>query len=204
MAEANQKKQNRRTILLLLAVFTLPVIIAYSAYFSGWFNQVATSNRGELLTPVIDFTQLNSKNTQGDVVPFEIGSPWRLILPITDATCLESEEVDGCLLSIYIMGQAHQALGKEQERVTRTLYTAGFELPDEKIAALQERFVELEIIHGDAMSESPLSAGYIYIADPLGNIMMRYPLISEKSDAFVKGKDVLRDLKKLLKLSRIG
>ncbi|MBT8450259.1 MAG: hypothetical protein KJO69_11240 [Gammaproteobacteria bacterium] len=204
MAEAEIKKQNRRTILLLLAVFTLPVIIAYSAYFGGWFTQVNTSNRGQLLTPVIDFTQFESQSTSDDKIAYEIGSPWRLILPITDASCLESEGVDGCLLSIYIMGQTHQALGKEQERVKRSLYTAGFKLPDSKITELKERFVELEIIHGNAITETELSDGYIYIADPLGNIMMRYPLITEKSDAFLKGKDVLKDLKKLLKLSRIG
>ena len=204
MAEAKQKRKNRITMLLLLAVFALPVIIAYTAYFGGWFNQVATSNRGQLLTPVIDFTAMNSLSLQDEKVPFEIGSPWRMILPITSSECLESEGVDGCLLSIYIMGQAHQALGKEQERVKRSLYTAGFELSDEKVAELQERFVELEIIHGEQLAGSQLSDGFIYIADPLGNIMMRYPLITEKADAFVKGKDLLRDLKKLLRLSRIG
>ncbi len=200
MAEARQKSKNRLTIILLLAIFTLPVFIAYSAYFGGWFGQVETSNRGQLLTPVLDFTQFNSQTPAGEAVPFEIGSPWRMILPITDASCLESEEVDGCLLSIYIMGQAHQALGREQDRVTRTLYTAGFELSDEKIKELQERFVELEIIHGEAVAGTELSDGFIYIADPLGNIMMRYPLITEKSDAHVKGRDILRDLKKLLRL----
>ena len=43
---------------------------------------------------------------------------------------------------------------------------------------------------------SALTEG-IYIVDPIGNLVLHYPL----SDA---GKPVLTDLKKLLKLSQIG
>jgi hypothetical protein len=44
----------------------------------------------------------------------------------------------------------------------------------------------------------------IYIADPLGNVMMAYPLVTGQAEILAQGKDVLRDLKRLLKLSRIG
>jgi hypothetical protein len=45
-------------------------------------------------------------------------------------------------------------------------------------------------------SGSPLAAG-IYIVDPLGNLVLHYPV-----DA--SGKSVLTDLKRLLKVSQIG
>ena len=43
----------------------------------------------------------------------------------------------------------------------------------------------------------PIKSGYIYISDPLGNLMMSYP-------ADINPKGILKDLKKLLRASRIG
>ena len=70
--------------------------------------------------------------------------------------------------------------------------------------SLQERFVDIEIASGKAIAELNLSADYIYVADPLGNIMLRYPIIADRDAAFVKGNDIYFDLKKLLRISRIG
>lgn len=203
MATADNKTNNRLTIIAMLAVFTLPVIIAWSAYFNGWFQQVGNTNKGELIQPVIDFTQLQPQQSN-EPVAFVTGAPWRIVLPISDPSCLDSEGPDGCLLSIYIMGQVHQALGKEQERVKRLVYLGDMGIADDKLAMLKERFVELEFASGNSITGTRLSEQFIYIADPIGNIMLRYPVISDKEGAFLKGKEILQDLKKLLKISRIG
>ena len=55
MADNPHKKKNRATIVLLLAVFTIPIVVAWSAYFGGWFQQGLTVNKGELLSPVVDY-----------------------------------------------------------------------------------------------------------------------------------------------------
>ena len=73
-----------------------------------------------------------------------------------------------------------------------------------QLAELQKRFVDLEVAKGSEIATSRLNPEYIYVADPLGNIMLRYPVIRDKDSAFVKGKDILYDLKKLLRMSRIG
>ena len=44
---------------------------------------------------------------------------------------------------------------------------------------------------------NPLKAERIYISDPLGNLMMSYP-------PDINPKGILKDLKKLLRASRIG
>ena len=44
---------------------------------------------------------------------------------------------------------------------------------------------------------NPIKAGRIYISDPLGNLMISYP-------ADINPKGILKDLKKLLRASRIG
>lgn len=203
MANAENKTKNRLTIITILAVFTLPVIFAWSAYFTGWFQQRGTSNKGELIQPLIEFNKLEPA-LGNDPIQFVTGNHWRIIQPVSDLSCLDSEEASGCLLSVYIMGQAHQALGKEQHRVKRQLFVGDLAISDEKIQELQERFVDLEIATGKSFSGTRLSMDYIYIADPLGNIMLRYPRITDKEGAFLKGKEILKDLKKMLKISRIG
>ena len=203
MANADAKKSNRWSIIILLAIFTIPIGFAWTAYFTGMMPKVSSTNKGELIQPVIDFRAFEPMYS-GEALVFEPDQQWRLILPIDNPACLESEEEDGCLLSIYIMGQAHQALGRRQDRVTRTLYIGDMDLSTEKQDALVERFVNLNIVTGKPLANSALSADYIYIADPLGNIMLRYPLIKDKEQAFLKGKNIFQDLKKLLRISRIG
>ncbi len=203
MANNPHKRKNRLTIIILLAVFALPILIAYAAYFGGWFKEVGSFNKGELINPIIDFRELKP-TIANQPIQFMTGEKWRIILPVKDEACLQSEEVDGCLLSLYIMGQAHQALGKEKDRVKRQLYIGEQIIDQVQLAELQKRFVDLEVAKGSAIASSRLNPEYIYIADPLGNIMLRYPVIKDKDSAFVKGKDILYDLKKLLRMSRIG
>ena len=203
MANNPHKRKNRFTIIILLAVFALPIVIAYTAYFGGWFKEVGSFNKGELINPVIDFSELKPTIAE-QPIQFMTGEKWRIILPAKDEACLQTEEADGCLLSLYIMGQAHQALGKEKDRVKRQLYIGSQPIDEALLSSLQERFVDLEISKGETIADNRLSPDYIYVADPLGNIMLRYPIIRDKENAFIKGKDILYDLKKLLRMSRIG
>ena len=48
------------------------------------------------------------------------------------------------------------------------------------------------------------SVNGIFIADTLGNIILRYSLSGEQQQAVMQSRDILADLRKLLKLSRIG
>ncbi len=203
MADNPHKKKNRATIVLLLAVFTVPIIVAWSAYFGGWFQQGLTVNKGELLQPVVDYTALKPALDE-QPIEFMTGSHWRIILPAKSVDCLTNEAADGCLLSLYIMGQVHQRLGKEKDRVKRQLYIGDMTVDASLQDSLKERFVDIEIAHGNAIAQLNLSADYIYVADPLGNIMLRYPIIADRDAAFVKGNDIYFDLKKLLRISRIG
>lgn len=52
--------------------------------------------------------------------------------------------------------------------------------------------------------QNPLAPGFIFLADPLGNIMMKYKISTDFDQALQQAKGLKKDLKKLLKLSRIG
>lgn len=49
-----------------------------------------------------------------------------------------------------------------------------------------------------------LEAGFVYIADPPGMLIMRYPLSGDEVSDRVTGKALLSDLRSLLKFSRAG
>jgi hypothetical protein len=123
----------------------------------------------------------------------ELKHIWRLML-ITEKGCQ-----DTCLEALKQLKALQILLGKDGDRIQRTLVVRAAGPDDESghpesvIAALSERFPDLELLIGIDM---PLAEG-LYIVDPLGNVILRYA----SQDA---GKPVLTDLKKLLKVSQIG
>ncbi|AEY00426.1 hypothetical protein GU3_03345 [Oceanimonas sp. GK1] len=50
----------------------------------------------------------------------------------------------------------------------------------------------------------PLEAGFVYIADPPGLLIMRYPLAGDEQQNVNTGRLLLQDLRRLLKYSRAG
>ncbi|MFT5283262.1 MAG: hypothetical protein ACI94Z_002097, partial [Yoonia sp.] len=97
---SSDNTKNKRSLLMLIAVFVLPVVFAYMALKLNWFNEAAT-NRGELLQPVIEASSLiNDSDTK-----------WHLLYIIPnncDITC------DNAL---YAVQQIFMATGKESDRV---------------------------------------------------------------------------------------
>lgn len=203
MEQTKYKKGNRITIVGFLAIFTLPIVAAWAAYFSGWFDSIDTTNKGEWVKPIISFSDSNPVYTDGAAYVTKPGEKWKLIIPAKVSDC-QNEETDlDCLLNLFLMSQTHTALGKNIERVEKILFNGLNEYSDEQIKALQERFVDLRVVNSSKPVVRELPANYIYIADPLGNIMLRYSVVNNREEMPLKGKDIMKDLKKLLKLSRL-
>lgn len=203
MEQTKYKKGNRITIVGFLAIFTLPIIAAWLAYFSGWFDGINTTNKGEWVKPIISFSDSNPVYSDGTTYVTKPGEKWKLIIPAKVSAC-QNEEADlDCLLNLFLMSQTHTALGKNIERVEKILFNGLNEYNDEQLKALQERFTDLKIVNSSSAAVREIPSSYIYIADPLGNIMLRYTAVGSREEMALKGKDIMSDLKKLLKLSRL-
>ncbi|MBL1376106.1 hypothetical protein [Zobellella iuensis] len=63
----------------------------------------------------------------------------------------------------------------------------------------QERVVVVQLPAGPG-----LEAGFVYIADPPGQLVMRYALSGDEQQDRLTGKALLGDLRRLLKFSRAG
>ncbi|MGS2721070.1 hypothetical protein [Paraglaciecola aestuariivivens] len=184
------KKNNKSLILLFVAVFLLPVILAKLALDNGWFNQAAT-NKGELLATPLDMAVLN----QGQAEP-----KWKLLY-VLPQNCDQA-----CENALYSIAQVHSALGKHADRAEALVLA--HELSDaQQLAKLnQQTQIRLQISDSKILQQvfKQTNTDGIFIADTLDNVILRYPLQNNKEQAVQHSRDILADMRKVLKLSRIG
>ena len=204
------RSKNRRTLLIALGLFVLPVVVAAILLKTGLYKSVGTSNRGQLINPPLSFEEIPLQDAnQHTLDPEQFKRKWWLVYVIPE-NCDAS-----CDNTLYQMRQVHTALGADQSRVeqlvigTRPLaesYSAliAEEFPKLKIAyteapQLQQFFAPVE----DAQLKEQLS-GHIYLVDTMGAVFMYYPTYQDEQQSILKGRDLLKDLQKVLKLSKIG
>ncbi|GMQ48228.1 hypothetical protein [Vibrio sp. 10N] len=175
-------RRGRLTLLALIIFFALPFIIAKAILSNHWYESGVT-NHGTLIEPRVTFDSL------GLVNPLQTQS-WQL------GFMLPAECDEACINRLYIMGQTYLALGKYKERVTPVVYVpAGQSLPE------LPGSLSVITINPEFAAVVP-SQGYL-IADTLGQLVMFFPPTSEDNQV-AHSKGLLSDLRKLLKLSRVG
>jgi hypothetical protein len=202
MDAENPNKKNKIIIAAIIIVFTGPLILSWFIFnHTDFLEARGTSNYGQIITPpilledfsLVDPTNLERKNT--------LYGKWSMIF--VAESC---DEI--CMENVYRMRQIHMGIGKHSLRVQKVLFLTN-QHPGE-LSKLFIKYAGQQVINTDSVdlgalldkfrSEkviNPTKAGHIYISDPLGNLMMSYP-----SDINPKG--ILKDLKKLLRASRIG
>ncbi|EDP57209.1 hypothetical protein [Vibrio sp. AND4] len=176
----NAVTRGRIILVSLICLFALPAIIAKVVLSQGWY-ETGVTNRGELVEPYTTLEQL------GQVSPLtERGWQLAYVLP---AECMEQ-----CQQQIHLLQQSHIALGKYQERVVPVIWTSN------EVNDLDQ---SLKVMQMNGLLSAKVKAGQMLIVDPLGQLVMSYtPNVQE--DLVQLNKDVLTDLRKLLKLSRVG
>jgi hypothetical protein len=161
-------------LVLVALVCIAPLILGTLAWFYGWSPGKA-GNYGELIAP---------RALAG--APFDaLRGKW--VLVSFDAAACDAY----CERKLYFMRQLRRAQGKDIERVERlwVLTDAGAPRP-ELLAAIEGTRIA-------PSSDAAFSPDHIYLVDPLGNLMLRFPRDPDPSK-------MLKDLQRLLKYSRIG
>ncbi|EMJ3468518.1 TPA: cytochrome oxidase biogenesis cluster protein [Vibrio harveyi] len=176
----NAVTKGRIVLVSLICLFALPAIIAKVVLSQGWY-ETGVTNRGELVEPYITLEQLGQPSPLDE-------KGWQL------AYVLPPECKEQCQQQIHLMQQSHIALGKYHERVVPVIWTS------EETSNVAQSIVVMQM--NDSLS-SRVKAGQMLIVDPLGQLVMSYT--PEANEDLVRlSKDVLADLRKLLKLSRVG
>ena len=183
---------SRNKFLFLLAVFMVPVVAAYLAYF-GW-RPAGHTNYGELLK-VTPLQQTAGKALDGK--PFNLDAlrgKW-VMVHVGVASCDAA-----CARQLYLMRQIRITQGKEQSRIERLWVLTDAGMPNAMLLQAHPglhvwRPADTAFVEQFPAGDGP--AGHIYLVDPLGNLMLRFPA---QPDA----KRMMKDLKLLLKASQIG
>jgi len=181
-AQATQRRKNRIQLITILSIAVLSLGGSYGLFHLVREGEVwGTTNNGEFVTPPTTVRSLDIRNQQNQ--PVTEGGTWWLWV-VSSGSC-ESE----CDRALHQLRQLHALLNKDANRVRRALVQNG--MPESPLFA--ERYPKLTFLSGRIQDLGP----GVYIVDPIGNLVFRYPF----ADA---GKPVLEDLKKLLKVSQIG
>lgn len=219
--DPEKAKAARKRFLLIIACFGIPLLLAMI-----WLQVVRTqggtwgnTSRGELIHPALPLEEFSldqfivkndgespeeAYREPGDAFTVDgFRKIWSLVY-LPQGTCAEV-----CEKNYYHMRQVRLALNNRMSRVQRvTVLESTDQLSDELLAAHlglrvlsgdDEKVAILrnQIIAAEAERKMDNLPDAIYVVDPFGNVMMRFPPDLDP------GK-MLKDLKHLLKVSRIG
>lgn len=194
---AEDIRKSRIVLITFLALFTAPVIIAYTVLKTDYWKSREATHHGELIQPPMHTENLQITPLQGDESTQLPTGKWLLVYASTE-NCN-----DACQNSLYIMKQVHTGLGPTQHRVEEHILLQNSALPTQ-IDLDNNRIKQQQWSWTRSADTANLTPGNLYIVDPLGNIILQYTIKEDRQGAILQAKGLLRDLKKLLKLSRIG
>ncbi|OED59879.1 hypothetical protein A165_23190 [Vibrio tasmaniensis ZS-17] len=182
-----QKRRSKGRLMLigLILIFALPAIIAKTVLEQHWYTAGVT-NSGELVEPRVTLEDFG--------ITLPVAEEGWLVGYIAPTEC---ESL--CEQQLHYLNQSYLALGKNKERVTAVVFVAeGVSLK----GTINKP--DLEFLAGGDQLRGEFAPASIVIIDPLGQLVMEYKSVSEPSQLVSQSKGMIHDLRKLLKLSRVG
>lgn len=185
-------KAGRWKLLLLLLVCAAPVVASYFTYYV--VRPDGRRNYGELIDPQRPIPAMMGTDAAGKVVPLQgLKDQW-LFISVADSSCDQA-----CDEHLFVQRQLREGLGREKGRLDWVWLRTGDQALSEP---LKEATASATVLHVD---ETELSnwlqpadgqklSDHLYLVDPIGNWMMRFPANAEPNK-------IKRDLERLLKAS---
>jgi hypothetical protein len=193
-----QKAKGRWKLMAVLAVCAAPLIASYVVYYGGFAESFGRTNYGTILdprqheTPELKASTLDGKPTSIDALK----GKW-LMVRTGPAAC-----DDACRKQMFAMRQLRLMQGKEMNRVERVWLVTDSAPLDTVVLKEYDGVTVLRVDPQALQQWLPVEEGsqmrdHLYMIDPLGNLMMRFPKDPEP-------QKVKKDIGKLLKASAIG
>lgn len=193
MSEASPQRKSRRTLLLVAAVCIAPFIGSFLLYY--FWQPSGRVNYGELIEGVAVPTGVVAAATGGEPFDFaQVRGRW-VFVTVDSGAC-----DDYCQKKLWKMRQVRLTQGKYLERIERVWLVTDTKIIAPAIIKDYEGTRMARASEGPLLQSLPyqgLQRDHIYLVDPLGNVVLRYP-----RDADPTG--MKKDLTRLLKVSRIG
>ena len=188
----SQRRRGARVALVIFALCAMPFVAAWFGYFVG--PHPSQANYGDLIEahPLSDRPMLNL-----DGKPFhfsQLRGKW-VLLQIDSGACGAD-----CRKKLLYMQQLRLSQGKDADRIERLWLVDDGAAPGAELLREYDGTRIARIRAAEAAAEFPAirrAADHIYVVDPLGNLMLRFP-------ADPQPRGMVKDMGRLLRVSRIG
>jgi cytochrome oxidase Cu insertion factor (SCO1/SenC/PrrC family) len=196
--EQNKQQQNkgRWKLLAVLAVCASPLIFSYLTYYV--IKPSGRTNYGALIDPrQYPIPALGSTDLEGKALTLEAFKGKWLMLQAAPGDCQQA-----CKDQMVKIRQLRLMQGKGMERIERIWLVTDNAPLDIQLMKVIDGVHMLRVKPEAVNAWLPVEAGgnpteHLYLIDPLGNLMMRFP---KEADP----KKITKDISKLLKASAIG
>ena len=193
--QARRTRAGRWQLLLLALVCAAPVIASYYSYYVA--RPEARRSFGELIEPQPPLPTASATDLSGRPVELSTLKGQWLLLSVAGGACDAA-----CENNLYLQRQLREGLGKDKDRLDWVwLVSDDARLPEALLPALGQATVLrvppavladwLAPAAGQALTE------HLYVVDPMGHWMMRFPAGLDKAGA---GR-AKRDLERLMRAS---
>ena len=197
--------RGRLKLVIIFSVFLGPLLASFIWYygFGGAFAPRTASNHAPLISPPVALAPFSNPVVDGDGGDNALFNLDALKRQWTVVHLLTDECAELCQRSLYNTRQTRLALGKDARRIRRIIIAPNRAqlqhlAPDHPDATqLLNAQTGLETQLTPLIRHHRLTPHAALLIDPLGNLMMTLP-------PTLNPTLLLKDLKKLLKLSRIG
>lgn len=195
--------RSRKPLIAVFLVTLAPILAAVIMYFNPqWWPQDG-SNYGTLIqqrpmpaASALPLTQLDGK-------PFDLNSlKGKWVLVAADG----GDCGDACARKLFITRNTHASQGKNVDRLVRVFFITDNAPVPEKVLTAYEGTIMLRgdprqlaafLLDGGEPQDAAALATPIWVIDPLGNLMLRFPADADPVR-------VRQDISKLIYSSRIG
>ena len=186
MNDVSQKK-SRRSMVMVLGAFILPIVLAKLALTQNWLDYGVT-NKGTLVENELTLEKLGLSQPA-------LQKTWSIIYS------LPQHCDDHCEQTLLSVNNSFIALGREMPRVKRVALSPNPLSPQQTQRLTENSWV---IIPTPSLVDNFLSDAKVLVVDPLGNVVLSHKPPTNDDAQAMFGKEILADMKKLLKYSRVG
>ncbi len=193
MLKETTQKTNKRKLLLLMTVMIAPIALSYMLFY--WGTPSASVNYGELIKVEKALPDVALHKTNGESFNMsQLRGKW-VMLVVDSGECGEL-----CREQLYYMRQVRLMQNKKMDRIERVWLIDDDKIPETGIKEDFKGTIFINAQKSKLLKEIPAKISqhdHIYMIDPLGNLMMRFPKDIDPAK-------MAKDIKRLLKVSRIG
>ncbi len=183
----------RLKMMAVLLVCAAPVVASYFTYYV--LKPEGRQNFGELINPQRALPDIRGVDLNGTSVSLQTLKGQWLLVSVAGAGCDEA-----CVQHLYLQRQMRESLGREKDRLDWVWLIADDAPVAEPLRAALKGATTLRVPATDiaawlAPSSGQMLADHLYLVDPMGNWMLRFPAKLDRVTAAKAKRDIERVLR---------